>query len=106
MKTSRPQLMSLERAETIAIAGLGFLAGDAERLGRFLVLTGVGPAELKAEAGSPHMLAAVLEHLLGNESDLLSFTANAGIAPEAVTPAWDCLVLEAARRSRAGSAPK
>ena len=100
MKAPRPQPMSLEKAEAVAIAGLSFLAEDTGRLGRFLALTGVGPAELKAEAGTPHMLAAVLEHLLGNESDLLSFTANAGIDPESVTPAWDRLVLEAARLSR------
>lgn len=99
----RQKPITLDDAERLAIAALSFLAEDTSRLGRFLALTGVGPAELMASAGSPQMLAAVLEHLLGNESELLSFTANAGIDPERVVPAWDRLVLEAARQTHGGS---
>ncbi len=105
MKPIRPRPMDLDAAESVAIAGLQYLAEEPSRLGRFLALTGVGPAELRAQAGAPHMLAAVLEYLLGNESDLLSFTANSGVTPESVTPAWDRLVLEAARLSREPGAP-
>ncbi|MCK5549327.1 MAG: DUF3572 family protein, partial [Hyphomicrobiaceae bacterium] len=42
--------MDLDTAETIAISALAFLAGDEQRLGRFLALTGIGPPELKAQA--------------------------------------------------------
>ncbi len=90
----------LDAAERMGIAALGFLAEDASRLGHFLALTGLGPAELMAEAGSPRMLAAVLEHMLGDEALLLAFAANHGIAPDSVVPAWDALVYEAASASR------
>ena len=100
MKRAKSLPITFERAESIGIAAFAYLAEDMRRLGRFLALTGVGPDELRAEAGSPRMLAAVLEYLLGEEAELLSFTANAGVAPDDVTPAWDCLVLEAARRGR------
>ncbi|MCB1519552.1 MAG: DUF3572 domain-containing protein [Hyphomicrobiaceae bacterium] len=73
-----------EAAETAALRGLGFLAGDPERLGRFLSLTGMGPAELRAGARDPAMLAGVLEYLLGDETLLLVFTSEAGIAPESI----------------------
>ena len=100
MKRPRTSL-DLEAAETIAIAGLAFLAEDARRLGRFLAETGVGPEELRENARAPRMLLAVVEHLLGDESLLLVFTTSAGIAPESVVPAYDLLALEAARRERA-----
>lgn len=92
----------LEAAEGMGLAALGFLAEDAARLGHFLSLTGLGPAELRAEAGSPRMLAAVLEHILGDEALLLTFSANSGYRPDDVTPAWDALVYEAARAGRQG----
>lgn len=93
----------LEAAEGMAIAALAFLAEDATQLGHFLSLTGLGPAELRAEAGTPRMLAAVLEHMLGDEALLLTFTANCGYQPDDVTPAWDALVYEAARAGREGA---
>ena len=96
----RPPKLDLDGAEWVAINGLSFLAGDAGRLGRFLALTGVGPAELAHDREAPEMLAAVLEYLLGDEPLLLEFAANAGHPPEHVQQAWDLLVLEAARRKR------
>jgi len=79
--------MDADHAETIALAALAFLADDAQRLGRFLALTGIGPAELKAEAGTARIMKAVLEHLLQDESLLLVFAAGHGIAPELIGPA-------------------
>lgn len=83
----RPPPLDLDGAERIAIRALGFLAGDPERLGRFLTLTGIGPSELREQAGRPEMLAAVLDHVLGDESMLLVFATEAGIAPDQVAPA-------------------
>jgi hypothetical protein len=79
--------MDTDHAETIALAALGFLAEDVQRLGRFLALTGIGPAELKAEAGSARVLAAVLDHLMKDESLLLVFAASSAIAPELIAAA-------------------
>ena len=79
--------MDADLAEEIAVSALGFLAADIQRLGRFLALTGIGPGELRAEARTPRVLAAVLEHLLQDESLLLVFAAGNGIAPNLVAPA-------------------
>jgi len=61
-------------AEALALHALAFLAEDPERLGRFLALTGIGPADLKARAGEPEFLGGVLDHLLGDERLLLAFS--------------------------------
>jgi hypothetical protein len=80
-----------DKAETIALAGLVFLAEDAQRLGRFLALTGIGPAELKAGAEQPAVLGAVLDHLLGDETLLLTFAANAGLPAQMISMAKEAL---------------
>jgi hypothetical protein len=87
--------MDLDRAEEIGVTGLIFLAADMQRLGRFLALTGLGPAELKAEARTPRMLVAVLDHLLHDESLLLVFAADSQLAPEDIAPARRVLALQA-----------
>jgi hypothetical protein len=79
--------MDAEDAETLALSALAFLADDVQRLGRFLALTGLGPAELRAQAHTPRILAAVLDHLLKDESLLLVFAASHGVAPELIAPA-------------------
>jgi len=79
-----PKALSRDEAETLGLNTLQFLAGDPARLGRFLALTGIGPAELKASAGEPHLLAAVLDHLLGDESLLLVFSAEYRVRPELI----------------------
>jgi Protein of unknown function (DUF3572) len=83
--------MDADQAETIGLRALTFLAEDAQRLGRFLALTGLGPAELKDQAQTSRVLAAVLDHLLRDESLLLVFAASCGIAPELVAPAQSLL---------------
>lgn len=79
--------MDADQAEEIALLALAFLAEDVQRLGRFLALTGLRPAELKAEARTPRILAAILAHLLQDENLLLVFTASHGLAPELIAPA-------------------
>jgi Protein of unknown function (DUF3572) len=67
------------RAESLAVDVLMFLAGDEERLGRFLALSGLAPENLRSASQSPHFLAGLLDYLAGDESLLLAFSANAGI---------------------------
>jgi hypothetical protein len=76
--------LTRDAAETIAAQGLAFLAEDPGRLAHFLALTGLEPDDLRVRAASPEVLAAVLEHLAGNESLLLVFAAGCKIAPQAV----------------------
>lgn len=86
-----------ETATGTAIAALGFLAADAERLSRFLALSGLGPENLRAAAEQPGFLVGVLAHLLADEPLLHVFAAEHGLAPETVVEAH-------ARLERSGSA--
>jgi hypothetical protein len=86
--------LDLDGAEQIALDALTFLATDPARLGRFLALTGIGPAELRAAAGTPGLQAAVLDHLLVDESLLLVFAAERGLDPERVALAHALLARE------------
>jgi hypothetical protein len=83
----RRQEMTPEWAESLAAQGLAFLAEDPARLSHFLTLTGLRPDEVRAQAETPQFLAAVLEHIVNDESLLLVFAANASIAPETIAPA-------------------
>ncbi|MGA7973300.1 MAG: DUF3572 domain-containing protein, partial [Pseudolabrys sp.] len=56
-----------EAAETVAIQALSFIAAEPERLGRFLGITGIGPAQIREAAREPGFLAGVLDYLAGDE---------------------------------------
>ena len=89
MKTrSRP---TGEAAELLAIQALGFIAEDPQRLTRFLGLSGIAAAEIRAAAQQPGFLAGVLEHMLADESLLVAFAASAGIDPADVARAASAL---------------
>jgi hypothetical protein len=76
-----------EDAESVAIRALGYLAGDESRMERFLALTGIGAGDIRSAAAEPGFLAAVLDHVASDESLLLAFAANAGLAPQTVARA-------------------
>jgi len=95
--------MDADSAETIALSALAFLADDPPRFGRFLALTGVGPDELRTNARAPRILAAVLGHLLQDESLLLVFAASYGIEPELIAPAQAVLEQQAEAANDDGS---
>jgi Protein of unknown function (DUF3572) len=80
-----------EAATELAIAALGFLAGEPERLERFLALTGLGPQSLRAAAREPSFLLGVLDHVASDETLLLAFANENGINPEDVGRARDAL---------------
>ncbi|HKM87566.1 MAG TPA: DUF3572 domain-containing protein [Xanthobacteraceae bacterium] len=80
-----------EAAEMLAIQALGFIAAEPERLTRFLSMTGIEAADIRTAAREPRFLAGVLEHMLGEESLLLAFAANAGIDPADVAHARSAL---------------
>lgn len=91
MPRLRPDRMSLDDAETIALQALGFLADDPQRVSRFLALTGSDAGQLRAEAKNREFQAATLEYILGDESLLLAFCQEAGIDPVAIGPAYALL---------------
>ena len=88
LRASRP---SRETGETLAVAALGYLAAEPERLGRFLGLSGLGPGNLRAAAADPQFLAAVLDYVIADEPLLVAFAGAEGHAPEAVVAARQAL---------------
>lgn len=74
-------------AEKVAIEALSFLAADPARLGHFLAATGIGPGEIRAAAREPRFLAGVLDHIADDESAMLAFAQETGLAPELVARA-------------------
>ncbi len=80
---------SLDRstAEAIAVKALTFLAAEPERLARFLALTGLGPDTIRGAASSPGFLAAVLDHVLGDEDLLIRLADEVGTRPETIVEA-------------------
>ena len=73
--------LTQEAAEGLAIQALTFIAGDGERLGRFLATTGIGPAQIRAAAQEPGFLIGVLDYLAGDERRLSAFAAETGVNP-------------------------
>jgi hypothetical protein len=73
--------MPKEAAEALAIQALTFIAGEPERLGRFLAVTGIGPAEIRMAAGEPGFLIGVLDYLAADDRLLATFAAEAGFEP-------------------------
>ncbi len=74
-------------AQTIALEGLSFLAGDEPRLERFLALSGLTRATLRASAAAPGFLLAVLDHIAGDEALLVEFSAACGRHPQDIATA-------------------
>lgn len=83
--------MSADEAQSLALQTLAFLAGDGTRLQRFLSLSGLSPADLRASAGTAHLQLAVLDHVLTDESLLMVAAADMGVAPEAFARAQSLL---------------
>lgn len=82
----------------LAIAGLGFLASDEDRLGDFLSLSGLSVDGLRAAAAKPEFLVAVLEHILQDESAVIAFAANENLDPALIAPALRQLQMAAGIR--------
>ena len=79
--------LTKEAAEGLAIQALTFIAGDGERLGRFLAVTGIGPQEIRAAAREPGFLAGVLDYLATDEALVTAFAAAAEIDPALIEKA-------------------
>jgi hypothetical protein len=75
----------------MAIAALGFIAADPERLSDFLALSGLEVSHLRAAAREKGFLAGLMAHLAADETLLLSFADAQGVAPEAVAAACRAL---------------
>jgi hypothetical protein len=74
-------------AETVAIQALSFIAAEPERLGRFLGITGIGPAQIREAAREPGFLAGVLDYLAADERLLTEFARETEHDPVTVSQA-------------------
>jgi hypothetical protein len=87
-------MMRSPDAETLALKGLAFLAREPETLLRLLTLTGLELDDLKARAGDPELLAAVVDFLLADDALLTRFAEG---------EALDVKEVHAARRALPGA---
>ena len=78
-------------ASALAIAALGYLAGDPELLSRFLALTGIDPDSIRSAADEPGFLAGILDYVAGDERLLLAFATHAGVGTEEIETARQAL---------------
>ena len=74
-------------AQAIALLALATAVSDERRAQRFLDLTGIGTDELRAQAGQPALLAALIRFLEAHEPDLLAVAETMGVKPEALVTA-------------------
>ena len=72
--------MQQELAETRALGLLAWLAGNEDLLPAFMAASGIDEADLRARAGAPEVLAAVLDFLLMEDAWVLEAARAAGIA--------------------------
>ena len=71
----------------LGLTALAATLGDERRAHRFIDLTGIGTDELRARAGEPALLAALLRFLEAHEPDLLCVSGELGVQPEVLVEA-------------------
>lgn len=77
-----PDETNAEAAATLALGALSWVLADSERARRFLDITGITPDGLRARAGTPAFLAAVIGYLENHEPDLIACADALQVAPE------------------------
>jgi hypothetical protein len=88
----KPSLQERQDAATaLAIIALGFIAGEPERLGRFLALTGIGPESIRNAAREPDFLVGVLDYLASDDQLLRAFAEQNDFDPQQVMQARELL---------------
>ncbi|MDX5411796.1 MAG: DUF3572 domain-containing protein [Rhodobacterales bacterium] len=72
-----------EQAETVAIQALGWMAGNDEVLGQFMGASGASIDDLRAGAGDPAFLGALLDFLMLEDAWIIAFCDAAGLPYDA-----------------------
>jgi len=85
---------TIEANMALALQALIWTLQSPSRAERLLALTGLSVEELRAGAGQPGVLAAILSFLEGHEADLIACADELGEGPESLVAARR--VLEAA----------
>lgn len=71
----------------VALSALAAALSDERRARRFLDLTGIGTDELRARAGEPMLLDALIAFLEAHEPDLLAVSEQIGVEPAQIVAA-------------------
>jgi hypothetical protein len=71
----------------LALTALAATLSDERRARRFLDLTGIETEELRARAGDPALLIALIGFLEAHEPDLLSVSEDIGVKAEQLVTA-------------------
>lgn len=79
--------MTQEAAETLALNVLVWLVGNEEILPVFMGASGIGEDDLRARAGEPEFLAAVLDFVTMNDEWVNDCAQAAGLNPVDFLPA-------------------
>jgi hypothetical protein len=72
--------MTPNRAETIGLEALTFVASLPERLDTFLIVSGMDAVTLRARAAEYEVLRAVLDFLLADDSLVMAFCDQHALA--------------------------
>ncbi|MEH3158250.1 MAG: DUF3572 family protein [Sphingomonas taxi] len=78
-------------ADIVALQALVWTIGEAARADRLLAVTGLDPADLRARAGEPAVLAAVIAYLESYEPDLIACAEALAVPPAALVAARHAL---------------
>lgn len=87
-----PTYPNRHEAQSIALSTIGWIVSEPRRAERFLDLTGLDPAELRAGVGETGVQAAALDFLLSHEPDLIACAEDTGVAAETLAAARQVLV--------------
>ena len=60
--------LTKDRAETIALQALAYLASEPDKIERFLAASGLEIADLRDKAGDPDLLCSVLAFTLADDA--------------------------------------
>ena len=78
-------------AQAIGLQALAWTLSDPDRAQRLLDVTGLDPDDLRARAGEPAVLSAVLGFLEGWQPDLMACAEEIGVTPDELVAAHERL---------------
>ena len=90
MKPS-PDTNAAAAAQTLALRALVWTLGEEDRAQRLIDTTGLFPADLRARAGEPAVLGAVLGFLEAYEPDLIACAGALDVTPAELVAARHAL---------------
>lgn len=79
--------VSSDAAETLALQALAWIAAQDDLLSVFLGSSGISEVDLRASAGSPEVLAAVLDFLLMDDAWVTGFCDSQSLPYERIAHA-------------------